>query len=247
MFKAVRAALTDPQKQPLIYVVVMVWLAGLSVNRLSNLIPGESPLDWLLILGVPVVILAFLVSSYFYRVFPRWLPGTEATVLPPRSAKGLVVLASPGKGIETAEAAVQTHVELGELALLWILHSEMSAANALNLKVKLVQTKVFSDDRIRLLAMSNSEFQDPEKVRQKIAEQVYDRLPLDGLAEAEVVIDITGGKKETTAGAFLAGLPPGRRLQVTTAAEINEAGQGIKPGASLEIRIDYKLTKARAK
>lgn len=245
MLRSVRAALTDPQRQPLVYVAVMVWLAGLSVNRLSNLVPAESGLDWLLVLGVPVAIVAFLLSQHASRVFPRWHPATEVTVIPARPAHGLLVIASPGKGIDTARAAVATHLGWGSLTELWLLHSQLSESNALHVKVELIAAKALSDEHIHLLAMSDAAFQDPERVRDTIEHQIYGRLP-EGLTEADVVLDITGGKKETTAGVFLAGLPEGRRLQVTTAAEVDAAGLGLRPGAPLEIRIDYKLTRVRA-
>jgi hypothetical protein len=95
-------------------------------------------------------------------------------------------------------------------------------------------------DRFQLLHLSNREFDNPERVRKTIDQEVFENLPT-GMEASDVLIDITGGFKTTTAGAFLAGLPEGRRLQIVRPLTTDERGRGLKPGDPDEIAIDYRV------
>ena len=87
-------------------------------------------------------------------------------------------------------------------------------------------------------------FEDPEQVKDAIEDKVYGELPA-GMRPDDIVIDITGGRKTTTAGAFLAGLPRGRHLEYNSPSEINIRGQGVKPGIPIQISLDYELRKLK--
>ncbi len=73
-----------------------------------------------------------------------------------------------------------------------------------------------------------------------IEEHVFQSLP-SGIEESDVIVDITGGRKATTAGAFLAALPRGRRLEVVNPKKSEYRGRGLEPDDPMEIAIDYEV------
>jgi hypothetical protein len=59
--------------------------------------------------------------------------------------------------------------------------------------------------------------------------------------EDDIIIDITGGRKLTTAGAFLAGLPKGRHLEVINPKPTSADQHGPIPDDPLEIDISFDV------
>jgi hypothetical protein len=220
------------------------FLLGTSTNLLSaKLTETEGVWWWLVVLGFPV--LFFLFSGPLNRItLGRFRP--SASTEPAEKRKGLVVLASPREGIQTAAKAIEFHRPV--LKQIWIVYSRgdltSSEEAALKLRQDLIRENGFKPDQIREIPLSDEAFKDPEEVRSAIESEVYAKLP-ESLTESDVIIDITGGTKTTTAGALLAGLPEGRRLQFTPPADRNIRGQGISPRDPLEIEIDYKIKKVR--
>lgn len=107
----------------------------------------------------------------------------------------------------------------------------------------MVDNAGFQDDQVRLVVLPVAEFSNPEKVREAI-EEIYAQLPED-VEEKDIIIDITGGMKTTTAGAFLAALPPGRHLEVVSPAQVDKDGRGLTPETTIQITIDYSIKKVR--
>lgn len=243
-----RRALTDPSHGPVIFLVGAL-LLGFSVNVLSGWIGSDGAG---LRGGALVVVAALLVfasrSPFLEAIWSRMAgevrPRTR--VLPEvRAARGLVVVASHGKGIETAEAAIAYHAGKGVLERVWILHSELSEPDGKALRERLVASGRFRLADVVLLALTNDDFERPQPVQEAVEAGVYGRLP-EGWAEADVVLDLTAGRKTTTAGIFLAGLPPGRRLELVQPRSVDERGVGQAPAeVPVEIEIDYEIRPAR--
>lgn len=235
-----RESFWEARKNPFIFFAV-AYLFSLSVNLTSSVIErGQTPLVWwLIVIGVPALVFGTILSPYF----PRLLGGRQQLSVrlpyPAPQFAGLVVLASVGaKGLEPAHVAIRHHHP--RLRRLWIVHSARSLAEAATLKADTVSAGFLPDAAIVLLALSDPDFQDPEAVKGRIEAGVY--ADLHDLSPSDVVIDITGGRKGTSIGAFLAGLPQGRWLEIVNPKRTNERAQGEEPEEHPTlIAIDYRL------
>lgn len=244
-----REAFWNPNAGPIIFFAA-AYLIGISVNLTSGLIEetwGEdksSAVYLALAFGIPgLVALVLLIPRIL-----RWRTGEAfesfAEVRSPRPHKGLIAIASLGKGIETAERAIRYHAPALEKA--WLLCSstgdQMSEPLARELKLRFERTLRFRPDVIEIIPLPLSKFEDPESVKDAI-EKIYASLP-EHLFENDIVIDITGGRKTTTAGAFLAGLPKQRHLEVILARERDELGRP-KLDDPIQIDISFSLKRVR--
>jgi hypothetical protein len=242
MLRNVQQGFWDARKYPLTYFGVAYSL-GLSANLISALLWTNQIARWVIGLVPPVFVVAVILSKFF----PRFLPQREVEVSsdflrPARHYKGVVTIISLGPGVASAEAAARYHAATNPGLFLWMITSPGSHHPALLMEAKLLQEHVVSHGRTRLIALSDDDFNNPEKVREAIEAKVYDDLPPD-LSESDVVIDLTGGRKLTTAGAFLAALPQGRRIEVNEPAVIDPAGHAVSAGDPIEIVLDYHLRK----
>lgn len=237
-----RTSLWDPRAKPWFYFLVF-FLLGISVNLVSAMVTPSSVPWWLLVVAPPLLVL-FLIWSPQFRAFVQRMNGEAipSIFVGAKACKGLVVFASMGGGIATARAAVVYHRT--QLERVWLICSTQSKQNAESLKAGLENA---ADELARipkgvitLVEVSDAVFSDPESIRTCIESNVYDRLP-DGMEEDDVMIDFTGGLKTTSAGAFLAGLPFGRRLEVIDPKNVDLNGKGMDPGDTREIRISYRL------
>lgn len=239
-----RVGLWNPSINPFLFFLA-AFAFGVSVNLASAYLQGHAILSRLFLFGAPALILLAIVAP---RIARRWF-GTEVrptvTLGPARQHRWLIALASPGRGIETSGKAIRYHRPVLERA--WLLCSRggetPSEDAALALQHDLVFKGILRSDQICLVVLPVAEFMDPEKVRAAI-DRIYDELPED-LDESDVIIDITGGRKTTTAGAFLAGLPEGRHLEIVEPAEVDSSGHGTLPGDPIEIDIAYRIRQAR--
>lgn len=229
--------LWEPRRRPLLYALA-VFAVGISVNVISNWVQERAGLRWGFGFGVPLALLAILVSPWFERM---WLRGPVPTLLPARPCKGLVVLVSAGVGSATARAAIDHHG--ATLEWLWVVCSESSRAEAERILDEVAARPGLARERLVRLLLSNAEFDDPGRVREALEAGVFGALPA-GLLEEDVILDVTGGKRNTGLGAFLVGLPPGRRLEFVSAAEKDENFRGTRAGAPFEIVLEYKLSPA---
>jgi hypothetical protein len=149
-------------------------------------------------------------------------------------------LVSPGKGSETAAGAIEYHSHSPGFSRVWLVHSDTSKSSAEQLLEELSRRPHLSRETFCLLHLPDSQFDNPGLVHDLIERAVFRELP-EGMTEAEVIVDLTGGMKGTSAGAFLAGLPRGRRLEYVSPATRDSRGRGTRPGEPIEIGIDYKL------
>ncbi len=206
-----RQGLWDPQVSPFLFFAA-AYLFGISINLASTRISTDARWSTILLVGGPaLVLLAILAPAVVGRWFRDEVRAT-ARYDNPLPHKWLIALASTGSGIATVEKAIQHH--LPALEKVWLLCSEgegtESKPAALALREKLARKEHFPSGDCELVSLSVVDFNTPERVLEAI-EKIYAGLPED-LSPSDVMIDITGGTKPATAGAFLAGLPPGRHL-----------------------------------
>jgi hypothetical protein len=237
--------LWEPRQNPLIYFLAAFFFA-LSVNLISS----EPWLPWVKRIvewAPPLGILVLLLSPAVRRFWPWGAIDPATKVREARPCKGLVVFASQGPGIATAAKAVAYHLSLGDpLQALWIVCSHSSADNADRLRRDLALNH--PDLETEVVTMTDDDFQDVEAVQQRLETEVYGSLHGRGWWEGDVVLDFTGGAKNTTAGAILAGLPANRRLEFVPAEKKNEEGRATGPEAAgnpREIRIDYRMKRLK--
>jgi hypothetical protein len=225
----------DPGSNPMIYFGAVVFLS-LALNLLSAQLSSLYP--WLSLSGAIVIVfsMTFIILSPVVRaLWPSRSREAISTVrCPGRKFRGVVVLISQGRGSATAQDALRYHGD--EMKHAWLIHSEASRVDAETLKEKFPLSE--------LVSMSNPDFEDPEAVKGVIESSVFGSLGKWELEEPEVVIDITGGPKGATAGAFLAGLSERRNLEIVQATRKDENGYGVENNGPCEITIAYKVKSA---
>ncbi len=224
---------------PLVLLVVSL-LISFAGSLVASSVEPRSETWWAVTLGSSGLGLALLFGYlvwHFRR--PVQVQVSQSVVERARPCRGLVVLVSPGPGSELAKAAIRYHDRT--LVKVWLVCSETSEKAADDIAQELtsdaaVRTRLF--EKVPLLDLNFENH--PEAVREAIEEKVFRALPAD-LAESDVLVDISGGRKATTAGAFLAALPPGRRVQYVQPSKKDERGRGEEPGEPVEIAIHYSL------
>ncbi len=225
----------DPGSNPIIYFGAAVFLS-LALNLLSAQLSRLYP--WLSLSGAIVIVfsMTFIILSPLVRALwpSRSREPVSSIRRPGRKFRGVVVLVSVGRGLETQRKALSYHGQFMTHA--WLIHSEASRGNAETLKSEFPVAE--------MVTMTDRDFEDPETVKRTIEDFVYSSLATWGLNESEVVIDITGGPKGATAGAFLAGLSEQRNLEIVPAIAKDESGYGIAADDPSEISIAYKVKPA---
>lgn len=198
---------------------------------------------WWISLILPVVVgVAFIASPWLAKVWPKRTVEPNARISRANPFRGLVVFVSPGRGSGTAVRAVEYHG--AALEHVWLVHSDASRETAEEVLEELSQRPHLRREMFELVHLADAQFDNPGAVQDLIERVVFQALP-EGISETEVIIDLTGGMKGTSAGAFLAGLPRGRRLEYVPAAVKDARGRGTLPGAPIEIGIDFKLKRVR--
>lgn len=257
-WRRLREALYNPQANPLVFLISTVCL-GISVNLISTLLSSLlihghkiSTILFAIGFGVPSILAIALAAP---GVFRMWSGERErfAEVRRARPHKGLIAIASLGGGIDTAKHAIRYHLPTLEKA--WLICSTgngpCSEPLAVALKSDLERTLGLRTDLIELRPLTIDDFEkNPEAVKDAI-DKIYETMP-EHFSERDIVIDITGGRKLTTAGAFLAGLPKSRHLEVINPKEpviypkepvapINP----LVPDDPMEIDISFDVKKPR--
>ncbi len=234
-----RAGLITAERIPLLFYIVG-YLLSLSANINSNWLQHNAAARWLLALVVPLAILTLLAPPIVRRFLPL-SPVPTARQHRAGECQGLVALVSSGDGAATARKAIEYHA--ATLRRIWLVHSPDSAAEADKLVDDLSRHERLSVRHFEKISLTDKAFGDPEAVRDAIEERVYRRLAdiMPPIPQSEVVVNIMGGMKQTTAGAFLAALAPGRRIEVVPALTRDDRLRGMTPGDPLEIEIHYTL------
>jgi hypothetical protein len=233
-------------RKPLISLLVGGVAIGIAVNAVTELIVQKIGREWTVALAVlaAVAIVVFAkpmgsLTNAFWRLF-------QATVLevkgPVGGHRGLIVMASPGPGIASAERAIGYHQDQGSLEHCWLVTggpaSERSAAGLIDALVG----KGFPLNRIHSVALSEADSDNPEAVYRRI-DALYDEAATLGLREDDVIGDYTGGTKSMTAGMILACAGPLRHLQFMKPHRSTPDGRA-EPGTDADpvaVDIRFKL------
>jgi hypothetical protein len=228
----------EPRRGPLVFFGV-AYLFGISVNVASSRVESRF-WTWTFLYVVPVLLALFILSPWAIAVVRRFWRVAEvkrASMNTAAKYAGVVAFASAGSGRATVRRAIDYHRPRHA----WIFCSDQSDADARELESELVRDGIMAAEGIHHRKLTDEQFANPEAVRGAIESEVYARLGEYGLSEEEIVIDLTGGKKETTAGALLAGLPPGRNLEVVRPGAVDQNQRGTEAGEVMEIDLQYRL------
>lgn len=233
----------EPLARPIVLLVVSSLLA-LAGNLVAASVEAGSKPWWYLLIGASALaVLIFGVYLLWRLRSPLSVDLAHTLIDKARPCKGLVVLVSPGPGSESAKSAILYHARiLASLKKVWLVHSELSKADAFRIMGEITQECGF-DGAFQTIPVSDREFGGhPEVVQEKIESEVFRKLP-DAMEESDVIVDVTGGRKATTAGAFLAALPPGRRIEIVQPKETDERGRGTEADVPAEIVLEYLITR----
>lgn len=173
---------------------------------------------------------------------------------------GLVVIMSAGLDKATgqpktntpAETAIREHLKLQppRLQHCWILTTDATLENARSLRDRLSadeatrQLQIYYDQPIPnpedsatplQLKLSDSDAQQPGQTL-KLVDGIYADAQRYRLDESDLIIDITGGMKPQSAGAFLAGSRPNRRIEYLTQEH---------PPRVLELKVEYQVRRQK--
>lgn len=211
-WRRLRESLYNPHAYPVVFFVV-AFCIGISINVISSLLIASLQQDKKVptflvaaAFGVPALIVLILTIPGALR---RWTGNKEisAEIRRAHFHKGVIAIASLGKGIDIAEKAIKYHMPRLEKA--WLICSEgegpSSKPLALALKAQLENDLDLGPEVIEVRPLSLKEFEHPESVKNTI-DAIYESMP-EHFSEDDIIIDVTGGRKLTSAGAFLAGLP----------------------------------------
>lgn len=170
-----------------------------------------------------------------------------------KTCRGLVVIMSlKNNGKTPAEIAIRhhrQHFEPPSLEYCWMICTADSAAAARQLEQKFIDDRIaehmvfYHSDYQKIpdpihphqtlsLTVNDDDIHDPDVILH-LVNGIYAHAESLGVAEADMIVDITGGTKPLGIGAFLACVRPERRLEYIT----------LKNGISklVELRVAYRL------
>lgn len=230
--------------KPLVSLLVGAVTLGIAVNAGTDLIVQRIGREWTVVLALlvtgAIVVFARPLGSLaraIWELFQARVVEVEGRV---RGHRGVIVLASPGPGITSAEGAIRYHLTTRTLAYCWLVtggpSSEQSAA-------RLVETLVregMSMDQFHVVALSPMDSDNPEAVYRRI-NGVYTEAGNLGLGEDEIIGDYTGGTKSMTAGMILACAAPRRHLQFMKPRRYDADGRAEPGTESDPVAIDIRF------
>lgn len=178
---------------------------------------------WLAVaLLVLLIALIVLIETLQKHMLARKIRPQEQPITP---HKGLILLISPGN-MEVPRIAIEHHE--GALLHCWLIPSQQSLSTADELVKEIHQR--WPEVQVHEVQQN---IVDPERVEStwKVVERIYSvDGPEVGLAETDIVADITGGLKPMTAGVALACASPQRNMQYVKTVKRDERGNPV-PGA----------------
>jgi hypothetical protein len=237
-WRRLRKTMVDPAS---LVSVAAGYTVALSANLLAGILQPHIGIALVIVLGAPAAVVLVLTVPRLLNRLTAAGAAPSFTFRKARRHRWLIALASPPPGIGSAEAAIRYHLPQLERVFLLCSRGEPpnSSAAATQLRDRLVNEGVLGNpEQMKLVVLSPEEFKDVEVVRAKI-DEIYAGRPGDVEGE-DIVIDITGGLKTTTAGAFLAGLPRGRHLEYVSTDAVNVAGYAIRANEPSEIFVDLE-------
>jgi hypothetical protein len=228
--------------KPLVSLLVGAVTLGITVNAGTDLLVQTIGRWWTVLLGVTstVIVLARPVQTLRRVLRSGWHARVVEIGGPVEGHRGLIVLASPGPGISSAETAIRYHLATESLEHCWLVTggtgSEQSAAGLIQ---KLVSEGV-PMKRFHPTALAASEADNPHAVYRGI-NRIYEEAKQVGLEEEEIIGDYTGGTKSMTAGMVLACVSPRRHLQFMKPQRYTADGRA-EPGVSSDpVAIDIRF------
>lgn len=230
--------------KPLVSLLVGAVTLGIAVNAGTEFIVQRIGREWTVALALlatcAIVVFARPFGSLvraIWQLFQARVVEVEGAV---RRHRGLVVLASPGPGITSAEGAIRYHRCDGVLEHCWLVTggpgSEQSAARLVE---KLVGEGM-SMGRLHTVALSPKDADNPEAVYRRI-NAVYVEAGDLGFNEDEIIGDYTGGTKSMTAGMILACSAPQRHLQFMKPRRYTADGRAEPGTESDPVAIDIRF------
>lgn len=203
-------------KGPLVSLLVSAITLGIAVNAGTDLIVQRIGRPQTMALAlIATIVIIFLARPI--RMLGRVLRSlfqarVEEMGGPVQSHRGLIVMASPGAGISSAEGAIRYHLRSEQLEHCWLMTGgAASEASGGRLIEKLVNEGI-PMARFRNVRLDPLDVNNPEAVYRRI-NAIYEQGEEVGLREDEIIGDYTGGTKSMTAGMILACASPRRHLQ----------------------------------
>jgi hypothetical protein len=259
-------AIGSPEKHPFVFIFVFTLAISVAGNGISILLL-ENLCNWLekitpfTKLSYQIILIIFLVVAIIFgsiNLEPIWqrfngrsVPKTNFKPLGDKTYKGLIVLMSTNEN-PPAKEAICHHWNngRGNLKHCWIIgigeESRIATKKLiedLDRSSKIPTAYLYYDkvygDKFSLNIHPDLE-NDPNHVR-KLIEYIYDEARLSYfIEESDIIIDFTGGKKTTTAGAILAGAKPGRNMEYISGKYDPSTRTTLDPKL-MEIDISYQV------
>ena len=189
------AGIDQEIRGPLVSLLIGAITLGIAVNAGTDFLVQKIGRPWTVALAV-VATVAIILLARPLRTLGRILRSLlQANVVevggPVRGHRGLIVLASPGPGISSAEGAIRHHLGAGRLEHCWLVTGGPgSEASAAGLIQKLVSEGV-PMAQFHPLPLDPADADNPEAVYRRI-NQVYEEANESGLREDEIIGDYTG-------------------------------------------------------
>lgn len=271
--------LADPRKNLLFFLVFGTFGLTLASDALSDLVLnrfGEylqthwqiNPVIFRLIIFV--VIMGLIILAIALSNLSRWITINRPSQVQPKPLKatfpGLIVIASPGKGISSARGAIEHHWSggIGNLKYCWIICGGKESLKNAREMVKGLSGKgqwidnnemeyILSDhqnsDRQLCLFLRNLEppnNDDPNETF-KLVNSIYEKAESEGIASEEIIADYTGGTKSMTAGMVLACADPDRLLAFMRPEAYTSDGYAdlTKPSIATEVKVNFQVKAAK--
>ena len=242
----------EARKAPLIF-LLGIYIVGITTGSLAEALKAVAK-PWLLSLAGTIVLLLLVILIDPEHSFLRWIrrniratPESEPEQKPARYP-GLIVCASVGMGISSAETAIRYHWkgvnnEFSEplLKYCWIITGgEDSKKEAQNLMSKLISDDFPSYIFRPMIELSAEDADNPEAVYNAI-NKIYDEILDIDLSESDIIADYTGGTKSMTSGMILACALPGRKLQFMKPKEYDSDGRANRSAGSVPVLVDINF------
>ncbi|XHX78426.1 MAG: hypothetical protein RBJ76_29085 [Stenomitos frigidus ULC029] len=210
----------------------------------------------LLLVLVLFLIYATNLARGFRALLSRWhiigteVPARASVASLQRTSPGLIVLMSP-KHDSPAEAAIRHHWNNGQTPCLqhcWVICTDSSITHARDMKRRLLEAAI-DENQLHLyygsytlnnpdpsgspltLTVNDRDADDPDSILH-LVNAIFADADSKGLAEADVLVDFTGGTKPMSVGAVLACVAPTRHLEYLTQTT---------PPKLVGVRIAYKI------
>ncbi|MBI3635416.1 MAG: hypothetical protein HY216_04225 [Candidatus Rokubacteria bacterium] len=231
-------------RHPLVAAAIGGLTFAITANAASTVLMEWIGRSWTIFLGILATAVVVAAAAPLRRLLR--ILGAKAGATPLEIGgvvpghRGLIVLASEGGGISSAEGAIRHHVAGRRLEHCWIITgSPRSEASATDLIQRLAKDDV-PVTLFNRLPLDPAEANDPVAVYRRIND-VYLETSRRGVAEDDIMADYTGGTKSMTAGMVLACTSPKRHLQFMKPRRYTSEGLADHSAGSDPVAIDIRF------